>query len=360
MKWRFGVVGVFLLWFVPYLVYPAFSVDSLQLLMAVQEGPGADFFDPTEGRPPRDSPQWPVHTFLIAEYFHQREQWRRAQEEYRSLVDWSIRDECGDKNGGKTGGSGLAGIALWRLLQEEPEKIAQDERRSKYLLKTEEDLLKKPAVKDLFSTKSRYRLNLGRFDDDILRRLSALAFHRGDHVRALRLFKKHLKARMTGEFSPLEEDLFNRLKAGERQIAGLALGKRLKRLGKRKAALSWLEAVWQRGATATLRTKAGLELAKLLRTEQRPRRGITQMLDRVVQGMDDTVPVNLQQEVFFERAIRHYNEGPGRDVPRAREDVKTVRSKSSKSADAADALFFSRAVTSGPATCRRRCPIMMN
>lgn len=338
MKWLIGVTGVFVLLVLPSLASPVLSVDSLRLLLAIQEGPGSGSFDPTVDRPTQESPEWPVHTFLVAEYFHQRGQWRRAQVEYRRLVDWSVADGCGDERGG----SGLAGIALWRLLQGKPEKIAQDEQRAEYLFQQGEKLLGKTVVRQLFRVPGlKTRLVLARFEDEIFRKLVAMAMQLEDRERATRLLMKGLKARTTGEFSLMEKMLLqwaaDEGKATDRVL--LRLARRLMRLGEYDSAGRWLETLVESGGTAKLRTEAGLELAELRKFQRRPGTEIIALLDEVVRGMDDTVPSTTQQEVLWKRALRHNREGFGRDVSRAREDFETIRRRFPEGSRADDALY---------------------
>lgn len=338
MRWLIGAMGVLVLLLLPSLASPVFSVDSLRLLLAIQEGPGSGSFDPTVDRPTQESPEWPVHTFLVAEYFHQRGQWRHAQVEYRRLVDWSVADGCGDERGG----SGLAGIALWRLLQGKPEEIAQDEQRAVYLLEQGEKLLDKTVVRQLFRVPGlKTRLVLARFEDEIFRKLVAMAMQLEDRERAMRLLKQSLNARTTGEFSLMEKVLL-KWAADEGMATDkvlLRLAKRLKGLGEYDSAGRWLETLVESGGTATLRTEAGLELAKLRYLQRQPRTEIIALLDRVVRGMDGTVPSTIQQNVLWERALRHNREGVGRDVSRAREEFETIRRRFPRGSRADDALY---------------------
>jgi tetratricopeptide (TPR) repeat protein len=58
-----------------------------------------------------DAPLWPVHTFLDAEIERLRGNGAEARERYQRLVEWAAKGPFGDRSGG----CGLAGVALWRL-----------------------------------------------------------------------------------------------------------------------------------------------------------------------------------------------------------------------------------------------------
>jgi tetratricopeptide (TPR) repeat protein len=59
-----------------------------------------------------DAPLWPIHIFLDAEIERLRGNGAEARERYRRLVEWAAADPFGDRSGG----CGLAGVALWRLV----------------------------------------------------------------------------------------------------------------------------------------------------------------------------------------------------------------------------------------------------
>ena len=131
-------------------------------------------------RPPVDSPQWAVDTFLRGEIHRLRDEPERATGAYRSLVDWAAAD--------KTGGSGLAGIALWRLLGNPP-AIAEDKEAARALLETAKQLLDKPLVKRFFADPNpRVRISLSRFKADIVRQLIVIAAGIGDDDTAMQWF----------------------------------------------------------------------------------------------------------------------------------------------------------------------------
>lgn len=299
----------------------ALDAQTLERLNAVQP-------------PPTESPRWAVDTFLRGEIHHVRGEQERATGAYRSLVDWAAAD--------KTGGSGLAGIALWRLL-DNPRAIAEDKAAARALLETAKQLLDKPLVKRFFADpRPRVRISLSRFKADIVRQLIVLAAEIGDDDTAMQWFLDSIALRTDARVTSLEADLLERaLDAGEvtRSEIILELGKRLIQLGHFRAASGPLDQLRQRGETSQIRVEAGLLLARLWRNAGRERVAIIELLDEVEAGIDDGVTDATAQEVYYRRGIRHNREGAGRNREFAVRDFETIVEKYPNGAKADDALL---------------------
>ena len=330
-----------------YLQSPVWAsdiVEAVQLLKVIQTGNIREFHPAVGPHPEIVSSNWPIHTFLLGEILRMRGEDSRAKEAYRSLVDWSLGDPYSDK----TGGTGLSGIALWRLLQEPVKHIAKRADYARYLLDVGQKLLVMPAVRNLFAVPTlKTRIVLARFSEDILRRMIRLAREVGDGNLATRLFLRSLRFRTNSRFSVFERKLLGKAVAeGRLTKADLALrvGKTLMRFGEGYDAAGAIQTAYEIGQTAQMKAEAGLLLARLWRFEGRPRKDIIKLLDSVVDrlnglsGTDDIKP-DIHEEVLFYRAIRHNREGVDRDVARARADFQTIIHRFPDGKRADDALI---------------------
>ena len=284
--------------------------------------------------PPMDSPRWAVDTFLRGEVHRIRGEQERATGAYRSLVDWAVSDDMG--------GSGLAGIALWRLL-DKPRAIAEDKEAARALLEIARQLLDKPLVKRYFADpRPRVRVSLSRFKGDIVRQLIVLAAGIGDDDTAMQWFIDSIALRTDARVTSLEAGLLERaLAAGRVTRSGmvLKLARRLIQLGHFRSASGPLNQLRNRGETSQIRVEAGLLLARLWRGAGRERAAIIELLDEVQAGIDDGVADATAQEVYYQRAIRHNREGAGRNRDFAVRDFEIIIEKYPQGVRADNALY---------------------
>ena len=284
--------------------------------------------------PPRESPTWAVDTFLRGEIHRLRGEQERATRAYRSLVDWAVADT--------TGGSGLAGIALWRLL-DNPQAIAEDKEGARALLETAGQLLDKPLVRRFFADpKPRVRVSLSRFKEDIVRQLIVVAAEIGDDDTAMQWFLDSIALRTEARVTSLEAGLLERALAAGRVTRSeivLEFAKRLVQLGHFRAASGPVDQLRQHGETSQIRVEAGLLLARLWRNAGRERATIIELLDSVVADIDDGVAGATAQEAYFQRAIRHNREGAGRNRELAIRDFEAIIEKYPQGVRADNALY---------------------
>lgn len=284
--------------------------------------------------PPRESPKWAVDTFLRGEIHRLRGELDRATRAYRNLVDWAVSDD--------TGGSGLAGIALWRLL-DNPRAIAEDKEAARALIETAGQLLDKSLIKRFFADpRPRVRVSLSRFKADIVRQLIVLAAGIGDDDTAMQWFLDSIALRTDARVTSLEAGLLERvLETGRvtRSEIVLELAKRLVQLGHFRAASGAVDQLRQHGETSQIRVEAGLLLARLWRNAGRERATIIELLDSVVADIDVGVADPTAQEVYFQRAIRHNREGAGRNREFAIRDFEAIIEKYPQGVRVDNALY---------------------
>ena len=220
----------------------------------------------------------------------------------------------------------MVGIALWRLLDEDPNAAVQ-RGDADYLLRAGEMLLGSAVVTRLFGIPAvRTRVVLARFGEDIIRGLIALAWENGDVVRAKRLFETSMRFRTTAELNGVERKLLRHAGGaaeGARGILALSLGKRLLKLGRHYDAEGALELAMA-GESEQVSVEAGLHLAKLWRIQGRSRGEILELMDSLVRELDGDVEDETAQAVLLERAIRYNREGRGRNVDLARRDLTAL------------------------------------
>lgn len=284
-------------------------------------------------RPSKGAARWAVDTFLRGEIHWMREEADQAREAYRSLVDWSRSDE--------KGGSGLAGIALWRLLYDP--RIADDKDYAQYLIEVADAILSKPTVNRFFARpRPRVRVGFSRFKEDIVRQLISIAFGIGDREKALSLFLGSVALRTSAQLTPLEVSLLEQaLESGSltRGEFALHLGGHLKDIGHFREAGVHLRAARKHGETSQIRARAGLLLAQIWRAANQQRSKIIELLDSVIEGLDHDVDAATTQNAYFMRAIRHRREGDGQNIDLAIRDLKTIIDKFPKGERTDNAIY---------------------
>ena len=274
--------------------------------------------------------QWPLITFLLGEAHWVHGDIDKARNEYQNLLDWSLSDPYDDG----TVGSSLAGIALWRLLQENLDEIAEDEDYASKLLDAASILLGEGSLVKEFFEDSNFHVSLARFEEDIVLRLMILAWKSGDKKRAVDLFIDSFDFRTNVDLGKTEYEIDEYIiekKLIEPECIALLQGGQLFDLKYFDEARYPIEYARKSG-NKQIRAEAGLYLAKIKRNMEKLdkslRTKIVAILDSVIEdaydvyksrslppspcGTEITQPIDLLiQRALFERAIRHNREGGG-------------------------------------------------
>ena len=156
-------------------------------------------------RPSETSYKWPIDVFLRGEVHLMRGESDEAKAKYKKLLDWGAGNPYRDESGG----SGLAAIALWRLLQDDPQKIAEEIIEEEYALIDKATIILNSSLarKLLRPPRIRVYADLSRFEEDIVRQLSIVAWTLKDHDRAKKFFLRFLKLQTDAELTTLEKEV---------------------------------------------------------------------------------------------------------------------------------------------------------
>jgi hypothetical protein len=213
------------------------------------------------------SPMWPIFTFVVGEVHRLRKEVSQARERYRTLMEWAASDPHGDG----WGGNGLAAIALWRWLQIATEDSVHNPGETDHVLDIAERLLGTRLVRRVFDTP--ILCTLPQIQEDVLRRLSLLAWSSGHRDRALRLFLDYLMVSTKAVHDSQEIELMNEvLSSGLASPDRLTLmrGKRLYFLKRHQDAYKLLEDSWK-SKNPQVRAEAGYYLTRIKSIQGSPR-----------------------------------------------------------------------------------------
>ena len=286
-----------------------------------------------------NSPQWPIDVFLLGETYWMRGEYDKAKIEYRKLLDWSLDDPYDDEKYG----SGLTGIAFWRLLQDNPREIAKDRYLTSYLLDAANNLLTGEALANELFKDSNFSFGLSKFKEDILQRLVIMAWESGNKKRAVELVFNLIDIKSDALFTKTEIEVIRyAIESDDLSIMCLALkqGKRLMELGHFDVAFKPIRFA-RESDNIKIRGVAGLHLARLLRIAGKSRYEIISVLNSVVEetsitrestytsvhpceSLNNFTISSILQNALYERAIRFNREGEDRIVGRAIADFERI------------------------------------
>ena len=300
-------------------------VELLKLLQAGPSGSSStssrlDDFE----RPPETSYKWPIDVFLRGEVHLMRGELEEAKVEYKKLVDWSAEDPYQDGSGG----SGLVAIALWRLLQDDPQRIAKEITENKYpLIDKAKQVLESSLTSALLKPpKIRVYPDLSRFEEDIVRQLSTVAWTLKDRDSAKEFFRRFLELQTGTELTDLEKEVMKEV-VNSTDIAldamTLERGKRLAEWGyHREASKSIGQAA--NSQEDRVRIEARLYLSQLWRILGVSRDQIITLLDSVIDDLNQDTDKTLFQEALLERAKAHNRGESDEDISLALKDFETI------------------------------------
>jgi len=267
----------------------------------------------------KDSPMWPIFTFLVAEVHWSRKEVSQAQERYRTLLEWAAGNPYGDG----WGGSALAAVALWRWLQAASADSVLNPNEGNHVLDIAERLMEARLVRRVFDTP--ILSTLPQIQEDALRRLSLLAWSIGSEDRALRLFLDYLMVSTTAVHDSQEIELMNQvLSSGLASADRLTLmrGKRLYFLKRHQDAFELLKDS-RKSKNPQVRAEAGYYVTRIERIKGSPRDTLIGILNSVI---EDAADPDLAQKALFYRAIVFNREGHGRNVQQFVQDLLQLTS----------------------------------
>ena len=239
-------------------------IDLTEMLVYTEDASRAKSADMNRleaigGNVGEESPLWPVYTFLLGEVRRLRGEIREAEICFEKIVSWSAADSSREK----WGGSGLAGVALWRLLQlrnSDPRLEARDVSR---LLSSADKVLKARLARGMFRLPVLESLPM--LEEDIKRQSALLAERSGMPKEAQRFFLDYLAVARAVDLSKSEKTLLQGLvasgMASEDHVA-LLRGRRLYELRRYSDAAKFLEEA-RKGENLQVRAEATFYLAMM-------------------------------------------------------------------------------------------------
>lgn len=247
-------------------------------------------------------PLWPIYSFLWAEIYRLRGDQVQARKIYQGLVEWSLNQKTKEE----WGGSGLVIVSLWRWLQlaqansqvtPEEKEVLLDKAR---LLWKEQPRL----MRGMFQTLP-WLNALPQLKENLLRRLSSLAWSLGKEEEAQRFFVEYLSVASTSEMTPDEKELLAKATStGVLSLPKVALliANRLEKLMDYQGALHWLNEARQTGKTQ-VKAEASLYLARLRRLlgEKCLTPQVKELLDTAIN--ESTNPEVVQESLFLQGTI---------------------------------------------------------
>lgn len=289
----------------------------------------------------RRDPMWPVARFASAEALMRTGQEMEALAGHRDLAEWSADDPYEDT----WAGSGLGIISLWRWAS---------------LLEARDDINGAEVDRLLaaHAALERYRRlgermfafgfldSLPQIEEDLYRRLALLAFRAERHDQAHVLFLRYLERSSTPTLSRREQEIVDHLEeenwASPAEI-GLVRAKRLAALHRYDLAEEQLESL-RRNESASVRARAGLELARLIRRTGRKldkTKTMIQNVDAVLeQVLEDARRPDLIQEALMFRVITFNRYGRERDPEIVLESLNDLWNRFPSGSKADDAKYF--------------------
>ena len=302
----------------------------VELLKLLQAGFSGSSLTPNQldnlERPSETSYKWPIDVFLRGEIHRIRGELDEAKVEYKKLVDWSTGNPYQDGSGG----SGLAAIALWRLLQDNPKKIAREIVENQYPLVDKATIILNSSLtrKLLEPPRVRVYADLSRFEEEIVRQLSAVTWELEDRDRAKDFFRRFLELQTDMELTALEKAIMGEVTSSiDTDIAldamALERGERLVRFGyHREASGSIGQAA--NSQDARVRIEARLHLSRLWRILGVSRDQIITLLDSIIDDFNQNTDKTLFQRALLERAKAHNRGESDEDVRLALKDFNTL------------------------------------
>ena len=255
--------------------------------------------------PKRLLSDWPIYGFLLGEVYRLRGDTVQAKKLYQGLVQWAATDPYADG----WGVSGMVPMALSRWLQIIERAPSPDPEEGKELLESFSKLWNTRLVQGMVEP-IELLYALPQLKEDILRRLTALAWSIGEKEEARRLFIEYLSVSRTGDLNPLEKTLLEEsVSSGMLSLGQVALfvGKRLERLGNYEGALHWLNQARESG-NMQVKAEASLYLA-LVRRIKGEKCATPGVLELLATAIEDAANPDVVQEALFTRAIISVREG---------------------------------------------------
>jgi TolA-binding protein len=225
----------------------------------------------------RSDPRWPTITFLAGEINRRRGDAERARAAFSELASWATSGDAGGPHADTWGGSGLAGIGLWRWLQILDQRGPQMPDEVGRVL----DVAAKLRETRLYSGMVRSELlpGLPLIAEDVAHRLAHVAWKDQRQDLARSLYLDFLGIDSGGELDDVDRQIQAQLLErglATRQRLDLLRARRRLALVKTKAqkdqAAATLEKLWDdRKVPADVRAEAGYEWADYMRRENNPK-----------------------------------------------------------------------------------------
>jgi soluble lytic murein transglycosylase-like protein len=261
----------------------------------------------------KDSPMWPVDTFLRAELYQLRGDNSEARKAYGALAEWSAQDPYQDG----WGGDGLAAIALWRWIEiaDVPSGVEQEE--ASRIFNCAQKLRTMRLYRGMFSAP--LLGTLPQVEEESVRGLAQLAWLAGRKNEAERFFLNYLQVARTKDRNKVENEIWlDLVKTGQASEDRLTLlvAIRLSALGQKETARTMLRLLLGSN-DAYVRAEAGYQLA-LIEHDLGHREIALSLLSSALEDAADPL---LFQQILFERAMTYNQRGKGRDSEQFKQDL---------------------------------------
>jgi len=287
--------------------------------------------------PATSEPLLPLYSFLFGEVYRRRVDPIHAVQWYRTLVEWAATDPYKDQQGA----SGLVAVAIWRWLQMSSTQASPPLTTSQFQqIITVWDQHAR-LLEGMFENSTGAFTALPQLKEDIVRRLSALAWRLGKKDDARRFFLDYLAVATTTQFNESETLLLDEAVATQalsRAKVQLTLGKRLFALGKYDEAKEILQKVEQSNdPTAT--AEARLLLANVLNSTAGTRCLTPEFTDLIEKIVAEAKDPDVVQDALLLRARKHVREGCTINVEAFATDLQRVITIVPQGRKAAQALY---------------------
>lgn len=261
----------------------------------------------------KDSPMWPVDTFLRAELYRLRGDNSEARKAYGALTEWSAQDPYQDG----WGGDGLAAIALWRWIKMVDVPAGVDQEEVSRIFNCAQKLRATRLYRGMFSAP--LLGTLPQVEEESVRGLARLAWLAGRKNEAERIFLNYLQVARTKDRDDVENEIWlDLVKTGQASEDRLTLlvAIRLRALGQDPTAATMVRPL-QGSNDAYVRAEAGYQLALIEKNQGH--REIT--LSLLSSALEDAADPLLFQQILFERAMTYNQRGKGRDSELFEQDL---------------------------------------
>lgn len=267
---------------------------------------------------------WPIQTFLLGEVYRLRGDNAEAIENYQVLVKWAASNPYGDR----TGGSGIAMIALWRWLQ------SYDSNETTLIIDCYDKL------KDTFFAKGMFHIedygyflsSLPQIEEDIKLRIAGAALAAEKRDKARTYFLDYLKISNQGWLNSMGEELMREvLKEANPEEVKIAWAKRLYQLRQYDKAISIIENL-KRSSSAPLRAEAGLYEAKIHQSLRKP--DAAELFGNVYMEAEDMA---IKEEALYNRGMVYARKG---NIAKSRSDLLKLTKEFPQGRFHDDALFY--------------------